>query len=447
MTNLKNIWEKSLLVIEKGVSQGTFSAFFKTSELLSLENNTATIGIANAMAINMIKGKHLNLVKEALDTYTGLDTKVLLVPHVQAPHSSADDSGPLFQTGPKSFTPPMRNLQGIRDDFTFENLAVSESNRLAYESAQHVAKNLGKFYNPFYIFGPVGVGKTHMMQAIANEVYKHKPMIKVIYVTSEEFTNEIVQAITKKTTANMRERFRKVNLLIIDDIQFFSNKKVVQEELFHTFNALITHQAQIVLSSDKPPSEIQGLEDRLSSRFAGGLTVDIQAPDFEMRTAIILKKADKLGIRLAIESAKVLAQKQQDARSLEGTLLRAVTEARAKGIDINNLILEKHIPQQTEGASSKLHSDDVIKLICEYFNVKPTALKGEKRNASIVKARQVAMYILKYELHMTLNEIGNLLGGRDHTTIIHGVEKMELSMLKSMPPSEDIVGITKMLRG
>jgi chromosomal replication initiator protein len=338
---------------------------------------------------------------------------------------------------------PMGHLPRVRAEFTFSNFAVSSSNQLAFVSATNVARNIGKSYNPFFIYGPVGVGKTHLMHAIANEVYRREPDKKIIYITSEEFTNEVVEAIRHNETAKMKRRFRSAYLLLIDDIQFIEGKEKVQEELFHTFNILIDNGSQIALSSDRPPQEIKKLEKRLSSRFAGGLTVDIEAPDFELKTAIALIKAKKYGYELPIDVAKLLAASAEDTRTLEGLLIRITTQATAASSDIDVEMAKQVLGGDAEDKSERLHSDDVIKYVCSFYNVKPTQLRGPKRAAGLVRARQVTMYLLKEKLQMTQVEIGNLLGGRDHTTIMHGVDKIRILVENKDMVGEDIKRIMK----
>jgi chromosomal replication initiator protein len=342
--------------------------------------------------------------------------------------------------------PIVGHLPRVRADFTFSNFAVSTSNQLAFVSAERVAKNTGKSYNPFFIYGPVGVGKTHLMHAIANEVYRREPDKKIIYITSEEFTNEVVEAIRNNETAKMKRRFRSAYLLLIDDIQFIEGKEKVQEELFHTFNILIDNGSQIALSSDRPPQEIKKLEKRLSSRFAGGLTVDIGAPDFELKTAIVLIKAKKYGFELPIDVAKILAESAEDTRTLEGLLIRIITQATTTDSAISVELAKQALGTVAEEKSERLHAEDIVKYVCLYYNVKPTQLKGPKRDAGLVRARQVTMYLLKEELRLTQVEIGNLLGGRDHTTIMHGVDKIRDLVENKDIIHEDIKGIIKQFR-
>lgn len=445
------LWKLVLADIEPQVSKGNFYTLFKPTALLSFEDNIATIAAPNSMIINLLQKRFGAIIKLSLEKYLAAENiDVLFVPksiHPKQTDESKEDAGPLFSKPTTPVTKPVGHLPRVRPDFTFQTLAVSQSNQLAYVSAQTVAQHIGQSYNPLFMYGPVGVGKTHLMQAIANEVYTQNPDAKIIYITSEEFTNEVVEAIRSGDTARMKRRFRSATLLIIDDVQFIAGKDRVQEELFHTFNALIDQGGQIVLSSDRPPSEIKKLEARLSSRFAGGLTVDIEAPDFEMRTAIVLKKAEKFGFTITIDIAKAIAEKEQDVRSLEGALLRVVTEATTKQHELTPELATRTLHGENYQESHVFHSEDIIESTCKYYNIKSTQLKGPKRDASLVRARQITMYLLKRELGLTFVEIGNVLGGRDHTTIMHGVEKVE-NMLETLPAlSEDIRGITKMLRG
>lgn len=446
-TAIDLVWKNVLSNIEKEVSRANFLTLFKQTVLISYEENIATIAAPSTMVIDLLQRRFLPIIKQNLEKEVQKEVDVLFIAKAVISNSQQKEvETPLFANTPSTKAPIVGHLPRVRPDFTFESLAVSDSNRLAYESAKNVAHNPGKSYNPLFIYGPVGVGKTHVMQAVANEVYSQNPDNKIIYITSEEFTNEVVEAIRNNDTAKMKRRFRSANLLIIDDVQFIAGKDRVQEELFHTFNSLIDAGAQIVLSSDRPPSEIKKLEARLSSRFAGGLTVDVEKPDFELRTAIILKKAEKIGFAISIETAKVLAEKEQDIRSLEGMLLRIAT------ISPTGEITEEQARKVIHGADAEkaghaVHADDVIEAVCDFYRIKPTQLKGPKRDASLVRARQIVMYLLKHDLQLTLVEIGNQLGGRDHTTIMHGVDKIALLVDKKNVVSEEIQGIKNKLRG
>ena len=445
--NEKNniLWKKVLTDIEKEVSRGIFITLFKPTSLISLEGGVASIAAPSNMVIDLLQKRHYQIIKSAVDKHTKIDAKIIFVPKIVIKaNSETADSAPLFKETEKKKDMPFGHLPRVRADYTFQTIAVSSSNQLAFVSATTVAKKIGSAYNPLFIYGPVGVGKTHLMQAIANEVYKNDPNKKIIYITSEEFTNEVVEAIRSNDTARMKRKFRNVDLLIIDDVQFFAGKERAQEELFHTFNILADEGAQMVLSSDRPPSEIK-IEKRLSSRFAGGLTVDIEAADFELRTAILLIKAKKFNIDLPIESAKKIAEVAHDSRELEGLLLKTITIASARGEEITPLLVESAFRKHQKEEKHFFRPDEVIENICSFYNIKETLIKGPKRDARLVKARQIAMYMLKNDLSLSLVEIGNILGGRDHTTVMHGVRKIE-GLLYNKNFNEEMLGIKSLLK-
>lgn len=444
--DLKESWNKVLSSIETEVSKANFLTLFKPTALLSLEGDTATVAAPSTMVIDLIQKRFYDLVKNTAEKHLGKNVNIVFVPKVIIPFTKPGAPAPLFGEEMEVKPKYIGSLPRVRPDYTFETLAVSSSNQLAFISATTVAKNIGHTYNPLFIYGPVGVGKTHLMHAIANSVFLKDPSQKIIYTTSEEFTNEVVEAIRTNQTHAMKKRFRTTRLLILDDVQFIAGKEKVQEELFHTFNILIDGGSQVVLSSDRPPQEIKKLESRLSSRFAGGLTVDIESPDFELRTAILLIKAKKYNVDLSMESAKMIAEKTQDARSLEGALLRVITLIKTSGGEVTDELVKKTVESKTEPSPSHLHPEDIIKKICSFYNIKPTQIKGPKRDASLVRARQIAMYLLKKELNLTFVEIGNVLGGRDHTTIMHGVGKIENVISSKTKGVEDIAGITNFLR-
>jgi chromosomal replication initiator protein len=297
VNNPQQLWNTVLTDIKPTVSTGTFNTIFKMVSLEAYDDGIATITASNPMILDLLKKRFGGQIKTCIDKQTATDVSLLfLVRPAPATAKTERLSTPLFSNHEvENITAPatpmvIGHLPRVRVDFTFQTFAVSGSNQLAFVSSNTVAQNPGTSYNPYFIYGPVGVGKTHLMHAIANYVYQKNPQHKVVYITSEEFTNEVIEAIRNNETAKMKRRFRSASLLLIDDIQFIEGKDRVQEELFHTFNILIDQGAQIVLTSDRPPEEIKRLEKRLSSRFAGGLTVDIETPDFELKTAILQKK-------------------------------------------------------------------------------------------------------------------------------------------------------------
>ncbi len=448
--NPQQIWNNVLKEIKNEISTGSFASWFKQTSLISIDTTLATIGAPSVMIISILQKRYEEIIKTHLKNITGMNPELLFVVKtatVASSEESENKSGPLFVETPVNRPFTIGHLPRVRPEFTFQNFAVSSSNQLAFVSSQTVASHPGMSYNPYFIYGPVGVGKTHLMHAIANFVYQKEPDKKIIYITSEEFTNEVVEAIKTNETGKMKRKFRQAFLLLIDDIQFIAGKERVQEELFHTFNILIDQGSQIVLSSDRPPHEIKKLEKRLSSRFSGGLTVDIESPDFELKTAILLIKAQKFGVDLPMDVAKLLAENVMDTRTLEGLLLQVITKSKTQNIPISIDLAEKVLGKSQEESRGHMHAEDVLRVVCDFYRIKPTLLRGPKRDASLVKARQVTMYLLYEKLKLTYVEVGNFLGGRDHTTIMHGVDKVKKMVDNKSMITEEILGISRVLNG
>jgi chromosomal replication initiator protein len=329
---------------------------------------------------------------------------------------------------------------GLRADFIFEKFAVSGTNEMAHAAATAVSQRPGSAYNPLFLYGGVGVGKTHLMHATANNILKNKPETRIIYCTGEEFTNEIVDAIRNKKANRFKNKYRNVDVLLIDDIQFIAGKNAVQEEFFHTFNALSQQNSQIILTSDRPPHEINFLEARIKSRFEAGLIVDIGQPSFELRTAILLIKATAQNLVIPMNIAQLIASKVDSARKIEGVikLMRSAVELQNKEIneDLVNKILKSE--QTTTQKRLKVTPQDIIKAVSNHYHVKQTALKGKKRVKNLVTARHVAMFLMDSELSLPLVEIGRWFSGRDHTTVIHAKKKINSELLKNELMQRDV---------
>ena len=426
---MNDLWNQILAELQIEISQPRFIAFFKSTQLVSFENSVATIGTPNPMTADLLEKNYYALIKRVFDKKTGESVSLIFtVKKIQ--QEEIADTGPLFTERPSSALKnrPLR----IREDYTFDTLAVSDSNQLAYTASYAVATEPGGKYNPLFLYGSVGVGKTHLMHSIANMVFDNNNDATIVYLTTEEFTNEMVEAIQTKSMAKLRKKFRKIDLLLLDDIQFLSGKEKIQEELFHTFNTLVDNKSQVIFSSDRPPSEIKRIEARLASRFESGLTIDIEPPDPELRSAILLIKSKKHGLPLSPELARRAAEKITEPRALEGFLLKLNTlMTMSNSTEITEALVDKSLGSTREARPS-IHPDDVIRVVSDYFNIKPTQLKGVRREASLVRARHICMYILKEQLRSTLVDIGNLLGGRDHTTIMHGVTKVR-ALIESNP--------------
>ncbi len=356
------------------------------------------------------------------------------------------EEGPLLK-----FEPDINDVfrrSGLSGKHKFENFAVSSTNQVAYAAAQAVADNLGHAYNPLFLYGGVGVGKTHLAQAIGHKILEKDPKKRVFYCPGDLFTNELIESIREKTTSKFRRKYRQLDLIVVDDIQFIAGKNHVQEEFFHTFNAVVSAGGQIILSSDKPPQEIKGIADRLRSRFSGGLIVDIQPPDFELRTAILLIKAREKNIDIEIDLAKIVADQVTDTRSLEGTLLSIYAKTLSNGGKIGLETVESFFESKDKFESQKkrrINPQDVIRTICSYYNIKQSHLKGPNRAESLALPRQITMFVLRTEFGLKYEEIARLLKKRDHTTVMHGVEKISRVLIKDSLFKQEVDSIVQSL--
>lgn len=330
---------------------------------------------------------------------------------------------------------------GIRPDYTFKTFAVSSSNEMAHAAATNVANNPGTSYNPLFLYGGVGVGKTHLMHAVANHILQQNPDAEIIYSTGEQFTNEIVKGIRSRNTLLLKNKYRKTDVLLLDDIQFIAGKNSIQEEFFHTFNALTANNAQIILTSDRPPQEISLLEDRLRSRFEAGLMIDIQQPTFELRTAILLLKAQANKISIPIDLAQRIASQVDSARKIEGIVKRIRSAIELQNAQLNIDLIDKILQTENKNISQKIlkvKPQDVIKTVANHYRLKQSSVKGKSRSKELVKARHIAMFLLRTELQVSLEEIGQWFAGRDHSSVLHAIRKIETDAVSDAHLQQDI---------
>ncbi len=352
-------------------------------------------------------------------------------------------NSPLF-----SFEPSVEDIftrSGLNNKYNFENFAVSSTNQVAYAASQAVVKNPGSAYNPLFLYGGVGVGKTHLAQSVAKKILEADKNKKIYFCPGDNFTNELIESIKEKTTGRFRRKYRYLSLLIVDDIQFIAGKNAVQEEFFHTFNSIVSAGGQIILTSDRPPAAIKNLEDRLLSRFLGGLTVDIQPPDFELRSAILLIKAKEKNINIDIEAAKIIAERTSDCRGLEGTLLSIYAKILGIKDKIDLEAVEMFFSQNNEEKKKRVNPSEVIKTVCSFYNIKQSHLKGPSRAESIAFYRQITMYLLEKELGLTLLETAETLNRKDHTTALHAKQKVSNLILRDLNFKKEIDTITQSL--
>jgi chromosomal replication initiator protein len=457
----EKLWKTILTEIELLVSKPVFQTQFSQSELISFEKGVATIGVPNPMIKNLIELRQYSLIKSILDHHTETNTSLVFMVVQKKQTLTQKDSGPLFAKV-EDYAVGVNIAQiakklHIRPENTFDTFAVSGTNQIAYAAATAVAKSPGTAYNPLFLYGGVGVGKTHLMHAVAHELLKRKASTKIVYCMGEEFLNEIVEAIQTKSARQFKQKYRSAELLLVDDVQFIAGKTTAQEEFFHTFNAVHREGGQIILTSDRSPGEIARLEDRLRSRFEGGLIVDISPPDFELRAAIVNIKTKALGLPLSPEATRIIAANLSDTRSLEGFLKRLLTEISARpGAEPTPELITTLLSSKNKGNGNGVVADykpvqkqvspqELIDVVAGYFNIKTTALKGPKRDRPIARPRQVVMYLCKTELGMTLDDIGGLLGGRDHTTVMHGTDTITNELSTNDRLREAVEGIKQQL--
>src|SRR3989339_1692473 len=355
----------------------------------------------------------------------------------------------------KNVTPPLLSFEpsiedvfvrsGLNKKYNFDNFAVSTSNQVAYAAAQAVVKNPGSAYNPLFLYGGVGVGKTHIAQSIAKKILEADRNKRVYFCPGDNFTNELIESIREKATGRFRKKYRYLTLLIVDDIQFIAGKNAVQEEFFHTFNSIASAGGQIILTSDRPPAAIKNLEDRLLSRFLGGLTVDIQVPDFELRSAILLIKAKEKGINIDIEAAKIIAERVSDCRGLEGALLSIYAKVLGIKERIDLEAVEMFFSQDNKERRKRVNPSEVIRTVCSFYNIKQSYLKSPSRAASIAFYRQITMYLLEKELGLTLTEAAGILNRKDHTTALHAKQKISNLILRDPNLKKEVDIITQSL--
>ncbi|WP_026675514.1 chromosomal replication initiator protein DnaA [Alkalihalobacterium bogoriense] len=426
MENLNDLWDHALASMEAKVSKPSFETWLKATKASELENDTITITAPNEFARDWLENRYSGLIAETLEDITGTSLQVKFI----IPQNQIEDFG-IEQEVKKS---PKETVQVngeipksmLNPKYTFNTFVIGSGNRFAHAASLAVAEAPAKAYNPLFIYGGVGLGKTHLMHAIGHYVIDHNPNAKVVYLSSEKFTNEFINSIRDNKAVNFRNKYRNVDVLLIDDIQFLAGKEQTQEEFFHTFNALHEESKQIVISSDRPPKEIPTLEDRLRSRFEWGLITDITPPDLETRIAILRKKAKAENLDIPNEVMLYIAnQIDTNIRELEGALIRVVAYSSLINQDMNADLAAEALKDIIPNSKPKvLTIGDIQKAVGEQYGVKLEDFKAKKRTKSVAFPRQIAMYLARELTEASLPKIGGEFGGRDHTTVIHAHEKI-----------------------
>ncbi len=426
------VWQAALGEIEVILSHGSFITWFKNTSLVGVENGVVTIGVSNVFIKHHLEKKYNDLISSTLQKQGIKVSKVeykmvtMAAPKKDVVESQSDKQsqvGSLISDTRVSSREPIARVS-LNEKYTFDNFVVGSSNELAFAACQAVAQQPGTKYNPLYLHGGVGIGKTHLIQAVGNALQKKNPDAKILYIATEQFVREFVQALRGRTANTFANNYRSADVLIVDDVQFLAGKDKIQEEFFHTFNTLHQADKQIIMSSDKPPRDIAMLEDRLKSRFAGGMSIDMQAPEYETRCAILQTKAESHQADLEQDVVEYLANAvKTNVRELEGALNQLLAWCDVRGLE-PTVAIASSLLQVNKARPKHLGAKQIIERTARHFQIPVEDITGPKRDKDIVVPRQVAMYILHEELRLSYPKIAKELGRKDHTTAMHSVRKI-----------------------
>ncbi len=462
MLSPKEFWKAVLGEIELELSPNSvvFKSLLGRTWVEDITENEVNLVCEDEFVKKNIEKRHHDLLTKTISKIAkkqlALHITVKRNAEAREPRIQNEMLGPLFQQE-RDASVLLREKQtksNLSPRFTFNNYVMGKNNNLAYAIATAVAERPGELYNPVFLYSGVGLGKTHLLQAIGNQIIKNKPGTKVIYVTGEDFTNELIEAIQsgkggkgKYATNDFRNKFRKADVFLIDDVQFVIGREATQEEFFHTFNALYMNQKQIVITSDRPPKDFTNLEERVTSRFASGIIADIQPPDMEMRVAILRARRDEDKDNMPNEVIDFIAEKiTSNVRELEGAYLQVLTYIKAKGKALNVETAAEALGQSIRDKTQRnVNINEILKAVCVYYSVKAADLKGERRVKELVIPRQIAMYLMKEITNTPYMTIGSFLGGRDHTTIMYGVEKISAEVKQLDKTKQDIINLKQLV--
>ncbi len=442
--DLNRLWDTALSEIELQISRPNFVTWLKNSRLADKKDGIAIIALPNNFAKEWVKTKYHKVI---LATLRNIDNETKNIQYLVQPALVKDQKflGVAAGAETQNVIPEFKidSETNLNPRYALEAFVVGSSNELAYAAACAVIKEVGTKYNPLFLYGGVGLGKTNLIQAIGNEIKKgEKNKYKIKYVTSEKFTNEVVWSIRNKRMDDMKSKYRDIDVLIIDDIQFIGGKEKTEEEFFHTFNVLYENNKQIIISSDRPPRSIPTLEERLQSRFASGMIADIGFPDYETRVAILKTKLQEQNQNLNEEVINVIAKKvQRNVRELEGALNKAIFYRDHKNSEITPSLMEKIIEDDFHQPMKNITANSVLKAVADFFEIPFSDMVGRCRKKEIVEPRQIAMYLLREEMKLSYPHIGEKLGKRDHTTAIHAYEKISQEIMKNQSLNQKILSI------
>ena len=443
-----NLWEEILQKIETKVNRHSFNTWFRPTRLLAEHGQSVSVLVPNAHFRDWLNKHYSGVILESLDELHRPEIEVVFeTPRSDAAPSESGAPAPASfsssSLAPLDVTPP----PALNPKYRFDTFVVGTSNQFAHAAARAVAESPSRAYNPLFIYGGVGLGKTHLLHAIGHHILDHNPSVKMVYISAEKFMNELINAIRYDRIIEFRNKHRSFDVLLVDDIQFIAGKERTQEEFFHTFNALYDAQKQIVLSSDAPPREIPTLEERLRSRFEWGLTADIQAPDLETKIAILRKKADAEGVSLPDNVAIFIASRiKSNIRELEGSLIRLIAYSSLTGRIIDLALTQEILRDFLPSEEKTLNLESIQKYVADHFRLKVSDLKARNNAKSVALPRQIAMYLSKSLTRASLPDIGKAFGGKHHSTVIHSVRKID-ALRRSDPDFDRLIqSLTDSLR-
>ena len=426
MDNSELLWNRASLTLQQELSNVGFDSWIKPLRPVSLSNGSLTLIAPNAMVRDTVQNRYIALVQRALDEAN--DGSIIVPAFVLA---SEWNGGSVARP---------RRVGTLNPNYTFESFVVGKSNQFAWAASMGAAKSPGTKYNPLFIYGGTGLGKTHLMHAIGNEILCLHPGANVLYVTSEQFTNEMISTLQNKRNEQFRDRYRNVDTLLIDDVQFIANKETTVEEFFHTFNALYESNKQIVLTSDKPPKEIATLEERLRSRFEWGLIADIAPPDYETRVAILRNKAAKEGVELAEDGVmeSIATRVESNIRELEGSLNRVIAYAALLGRPVTMDLTEEALKDYFNQKKRIVTPRSIIQCVCSYFDITNNEICSKRRSRDIVRPRHIAMYLVRMLTDTPQQKIADMLNVNDHTSVIHACRRIEQDIEKDQNTKDTV---------
>jgi chromosomal replication initiator protein len=428
------VWRAALGELQVSLSPANYETWLKETALVAVDDNRFRVAVPNGFAKDWLETRYRSLISQTLARVVGYSVQVEFEVREGLTTAETDEqpAAQRSQLGPVRLEPgrvggPEGGSASLNPRYTFRNFIVGSANRLAHAASLSVAERPGQAYNPLFLYGGVGLGKTHLMHAIGNQVIARFPRKRVVYATSEKFTNEFITSIQQGKIDDFRGRYRRIDLLLIDDIQFIADKERTQEEFFHTFNAIHEDGKQIVLSSDRPPKLIVTLEERLRSRFEWGLIADLTAPDLETRIAILRAKAEEQSVPIGSDVLEFIARKViSNIRELEGALNRIVAYASMGGMPITIELAQAVLSNVLYNPKRRMVTPErIAQAVADYYGVEMDQLRGQKRDRAIVTPRQIAMYLMRAETDVSLLRIGQELGGRDHSTVLHACDKID----------------------